>query len=483
MDQSNFSLRQKVFSKYGQKKIPEAFFIGLLIFLSYCAFFTPNFLISIPVAIFPIFIFRLFWIDGEANVIFWGMMMQWLSASTQLLYCNILGITLAERMKQSIFPGELMEYATLLSILGLFFFALGVFIIIRKLPILKISDALTEYSPKKVLTFYAAFSVFKYITSAAIWAFPSVVQFIYFFLYIKWGFFLVAFYTVHKRAPNLKAYLYLIIGVEVILSFSSFFADNFTNIVFYTILGLLTVQPKLDPKAYIFIGIGGVGLLHFMILWTAIKPEYRSYVSKGQNVQSVLVSRTESNTKFFELISNVGDAQYQVGIDKLVDRLGYIQYFGAALEYVPKTVPHQNGAIYWKAIQHYLVPRFLNPDKAVLDDSKHTAEFTGIVVSGADDASSFSLGYIADAYIDFGPLLMFPALLLFGSLFGIFYKFFIRKSPNVFWQWICVGPFFLLININGTDTTKALGWVLIYSLTVALTRKQLIKRLDPLMRK
>ena len=43
-------------------------------------------------------------------------------------------------------------------------------------------------------------------------------------------------------------------------------------------------------------------------------------------------------------------------------------------------------------------------------------------------------------------------------------------------------PFFLLININGADTKKALGWVLIYFLVVAIVRKQLIKRLDPMMR-
>jgi hypothetical protein len=118
----------------------------------------------------------------------------------------------------------------------------------------------------------------------------------------------------------------------------------------------------------------------------------------------------------------------------------------------------------------------------VLDDSKHTREFTGIGVSDADSATSFSLGYIADAYIDFGPIYMHVILFFFGALFGVFYKFLYTKAPNEIWSWILTVPFFLLININGADTKKALGWVLIYFLVVAIVRKQLIKRLDPLMR-
>lgn len=468
--------------QYGKKKIPIAFLGFILIYLSYCLLFTPNFLVSIPVAFFPLFAYKLFWIDNKPNVLFWGMMMQWLSASTQLLYCNILQITLEEKMRDTSFPAEMMEYATLLSLVALYFFAAGMFIAIRKIIIENIEDCLSNYSPKKVLILYIVISIIIYLTSTLIWAFQAAVQYIYFFFYIKWGFFLITFYIIHKKAPLLRSYLYGFIGLEILLSFTSFFAGDFLNIASFMILAIVALQPKLNARSYIVIISSAALLVHMLILWTSVKGEYRNFVSAGVSGQSVNVSRGEANEKLFDLVSNVDGPKYQEGVEKFVDRLGYIQYFGASLDYVPRVVPYQNGQIYLGAVQHYLVPRFINPDKPILDDSKHTTEFTGIQVSGMEQATSFSLGYIADAYIDFGPFYMFPLLFAFGYLFGFFYKYLAGKSPNELWVWVLTGPFFLLININGTDTKKALGWILIYFLTVAIVRKQLIKRIDPFIR-
>lgn len=482
MQHPSIIISPTVTMRFGSKKIPKLFYIFTLAYLSYCLLFTPNFLISIPVALFPLFAFKLFWIDKQPNVLFWGMMMQWLYASMQLLYANLLQVTLEERLEDGVFPAKRMDDATLLSVIGLYFFGLGLFLAIRKLKILDIREVLDYYSPRKIFMLYVIASVIIYFTAPLIWFFPSIVQYVYFFFYIKWGFFIIAFYVVHKRARHFRKYLYGFIALEIVLSFSSFFAGGFINIATYTFVAVLLLQPKLTFRSYLFITAGAVVLFHFMILWTAIKGEYRSFVSKGKRVQAVLVSREESNAKFVELISNVSGKQYEEAIVRLVDRIGYIQFFGAALDYVPDKKPFQQGQIYLSAVQHYLVPRFINPNKAVLDDSKHTSEFTGIKVSGMSEASSFSLGYVADAYIDFGPFYMFLVLFAFGYLFGIFYKYLARKSPNELWVWILTGPFFLLVNIYGTDTKKALGWILIYFLTVAVLRKQLIKRIDPFIR-
>jgi len=468
--------------RYGQKKVPQGFYLVIFGYLTYCLFFTPNFWTTLPVALYPLFAFRLLWVDKQPNVLFFGMMMQWLSASTQILYSNIINITLEERVKDTAFPGYEMDNATVLSLTGLFFFTFGLYWVIRKIQLKTIDEALSFYSPKKVLRVYVCVSVTIYFTQGIIWNFPSVVQYFYFFFFIKWGFFIVAFYIIHKKAPLLRTSLYGILTVEVLLSFASFFAGEFVNIASFIVLGFILLQPKLTIRSYLFIAIGGGCVLYFLILWSAVKPEYRSYVSNGQLGQSVQVSRFDANSKLYDLITNVNDDQYSHAIETFVDRLGYIQYFAASLDHVPKNVPYQNGTIYLSAVQHYLVPRFLNPNKAVLDDSKHTTEFTGIQVSGAETATSFSLGYIADAYIDFGPIYMNLILFAFGGVFGFFYRYLYTKSINEFWVWIVTAPFFLLININGADTKKALGWILIYFLVVAIVRKQLTKRIDPLMR-
>lgn len=469
--------------RFGTAQVPRLFYFIALLYLMYTLMFTSNFLLTIPIVLFPILAFKLLWVKGQHNVLFWGIMMQWLSISTQLLYSNFLGITIEERGEEDKFPGYMMDDATLFSIIGLFAFTLGVYFAVKKINNKSIDDCIDNYDPKKILLLYALISITVFLSSALIWSFPAIVQYVFFFFYLKWGFFIVTFIIIQKRKLLLKNLLYAIVGLEIMLSFASFFAGNFINVVGFLVLGIITLQPKLNIRASLILLISFVGLLHIFIIWTAIKNEYRTFVKAGQNTQTVVVSRAEAVDKLWSLATNVNDGQYQDGLVKLVDRIGYIQYFAATLDYVPNKTPHQNGDIYLAAIQHYLVPRFINPDKKALDDSKHTQQFTGIGVSGVESATSFSLGYIADAYIDLGEIYMHVLLFAFGTLFGFFYKQLYNKSANELWSWIVVIPFFLLLNINGKDTAKALGALLVYSITVLLLRNILYKFLDPLIRK
>jgi hypothetical protein len=482
MDKSNLRISHVAVAGFGEKKVPMTFFGIVIVYLFYCAFFTPNFQVTFLVAIFPLFLYRLLWIDRQPNVLFWGIMLQWLTSVTQLLYCNFLSITLEERAKKSGLIGSRLEDATTYSLIGLYVFTFGLYLIIKNIKHQNIDLFLPLYSPKRVLYFYIGVSIFFFLTSSVIWYFTSFVQYFYFFAYIKWGFFVITFYIVNKNAPSFRLLLYIFIAFEVILSLASFFAGNFLNIFCYLFLSLVLVQPKIKIRFKFFIVLVLIGVTHLLILWSAIKVDYRSYVASGKVTQSIQVSRTEAIDELASLISNVDEQQYKRGIEAFVDRLGYINFFAAALEYVPEKVPHQNGDIYFSAVNHYLIPRFLNPNKKQLDDTKHTQYFTGMNLSGSESATSFSLGYIADAYIDFGPYYMYIILFFFGVLFGIFYKFLYTKSLNEIWSWIFTVPFFLLININGMDTNKALGWILIYFLVISIVRKQLIKRLDPLMR-
>jgi hypothetical protein len=468
--------------RYGQKKIPLVLSVSVFIYLCYCLVYTPNFILTIPVVLFPLLAFRLFWIDNHPNVLFWGVMLQWLSASTQLLYSNFLGVTLAERMKEYSFPASKMEMATLLSIVGLFAFSLGLFVAVRRLRFSTIDSLLDSYSPKNIFMAYISSSLLVYLTTNLIWVLGGFVQYVYLFFYIKWGFFMVAFYVIHKRAPFLKWYFYGFVVLEIFLGLNSFFAREILLIAMFSFLAAVQVQSKLNAKFYIIVIVGLLLLVNYLVIWSAIKGDYRKYVSKGKFTQSVLVSKEDARSKYFTLITNVNEKQYQEGIEQFVNRLGYIQFFAACLDYVPRKVPHQDGRVYLSALQHYFVPRFLNPDKEVLDDSKHTSEFTGLRLSGAKKATSFSLGYIADAYVDFGYFYMFPLLCAFGWLFGFSYRYLKQRSSNELWAWILTSPFILLLNINGADTKKALGGLLIYFLTVAILRKFLIKAVDPFLR-
>lgn len=442
---------------------------------------SPNFLITIPVLLYIPFIFQLFYVPGNANVLFWGLVYQWTSVSAHLLYCNILGITLEDFFASTVFPAALMEFTVFLSITGLFTFSFGIYWAIRFLNIQITDDSWKKYNPIKLLQTYVIISLIIYSMQGIIWAFPGLVQYFYFLFYIKWGFFLVTFISIFKKAPGLRLIMIGIIGIEFILGLSTFFASSFINILLFSIIAFTAVTPKINLFRGVLILIMALGIFHFAVLWTTSKRDYRSYVNEGKASQTVTVSNDEARSKLIELVSSVDEKTYRKGVEELINRTGYIQFFAASIRYVPDKLPHENGGVYWAAISHFFIPRFINPDKPALDDTKHTNKYTGIKFSGVKSATSFSLGSFADAYIDFGSTLMFVPIFLFGYLIGLFYKFFYLKAYNNIWGLIFTAPFFFLINVYGADTAKALGFILIYFVTVAFLSRFLMKFIDPLI--
>ncbi len=465
---------------FGKSKIPINLWIGIIITLVLSFLWSPDFLLCVPVFLYIPFVYKLFFIKGNTNVLFWGLIFQWASVSIQPIYCTILGIPINTLFVNTVFPAELMEYTNYLSIIGVYFYSLGIFVVVRKVKIALPEQIWDQYDPKKIFQVYIIVSVIINASQIAIWAFPNLVQYLVFLFYIKWGFFLVAFVSIFKRAPELKIFLFAVLGIEFLLGLSSFFASNFMNILLFSIIAYSSISRKISYwQGILFTIMAGV-LFHFAVLWTASKKDYRAYISQGQRTQSVNVSKDAARNKLLELIVKVDAKTYNNAIEDMVNRIGYVQYFAAAVRFVPEKIPFEEGKVYLDAISHYLVPRFINPDKEILDDSKHTNKYTGLGVSGRIQGTSFSLGSFADAYIDFGPIFMFVPIFLFGCMIGFFFKKLCKKN---LWGAILTGPFFLLINIYGADTTKALGFVLIYFLVIYIVNRSLINLIDPMMRK
>ena len=464
---------------YGKAKIPFSIIVFIFAALILIFMLSPNFLLALPIFLYIPFVYRLFYIKGNTNVLFFGLLIQWLAVSIQLIYCVIMGMPLNDLFKTTIFPAELMEYTNYLSVFGIYFYTLGIYVVVRKLKIV-IPDKIWDiYDPRKIFQVYIVVSLIINASQAAIWAFPNLVQYFFFFFYIKWGFFLITFISIFKRAPDLKIFMFLVIGVEFVLGLSSFFASNFINILIFSLIAYASLSQKISfVKGAVFVVLGAL-FLHMAILWTASKTSYRTFLNKGQLSQSVTVSKEEARKKLLELIVQVDVRTYNLALEDLINRVGYVQYFAAAVRMVPSRIPYEDGKLYLAAIGHYLVPRFINPDKEILDDSKHTNKYTGLGLSGRSRATSFSLGSFADAYIDLGPFFMFIPIFLFGTMVGLFFKLLYKDN---LWGIILTGPFFLLIPIYGIDTTKALGFFLIYFLVIYVLKRSLIKFIDPLLR-
>ena len=109
--------------------------IGLVIFLVFTMVWSPNIELMIPIVLYIPFIYRLFYIKGNSNIIFWGLFLQWLNVSIQVIYCTIRGYGLKTMFNKTIFPADLMDYTDFLSIYGMFFFAFGLYQAVKKLKV------------------------------------------------------------------------------------------------------------------------------------------------------------------------------------------------------------------------------------------------------------------------------------------------------------------------------------------------------------
>jgi len=105
-------------------------------------------------------------------------------------------------------------------------------------------------------------------------------------------------------------------------------------------------------------------------------------------------------------------------IEAFVERVSYITFFSRVLDYVPEHEPYADGELLGMALANTTMPRFLFPEKPVLEsDSVYTRRFTGIVVDEVE--TSISIGYMAEFYADWGVRGMFLSIFLYGCWIGL----------------------------------------------------------------
>lgn len=128
------------------------------------------------------------------------------------------------------------------------------------------------------------------------------------------------------------------------------------------------------------------------------------------------------------------------------------------MDMVPANIPYQHGAVWGQTIQFVAVPRMLNPNKGTLDNSVKASKYTGIPFSGASRGVSFSLGYFADCYVDFGIPGMFVALAVIAFIFAKIYRFFLLKATgNIVINYAIIIAFFVQFSFFEMDGTFMFG--------------------------
>lgn len=365
------------------------------------------------------------WRQGEPPILMLVFGYQWLQAAIALFYGNLLGVSAASWTEH----GGQHETAILLLLNGLNVLALSIRAGAGRLNV-GLSDrlrSLVSAHPQK--TWFMVYAFTWVFSQACLWGTSlsaGLYQPLLFLSQIKWaGFFLVTLSTFSMPGQPKMLWLVAFI-VELATSVGGYFS-SFSDIFFYTLVSIAACRVRLGARTLFPLIIVGSVMLVFGIVWSGVKKEYRQYVSAGLDAQVVTIGYTERIQKLTELVSEMDGAAMGKATDTLISRMMYFEFFGLVLDRVPSGTPHTGGELWGQALTLPFTPRLLFPDKPKIDDTELTSRFTGIHAAAWSNDVSISMGYMAEAYIDFGPVLMYVAIAALGLAMGGIYRWLLSQ--------------------------------------------------------
>lgn len=425
--------------------------------------------------------FKLMWRVNEPKHLLVNLVLNWMVVSILLPYGAIFQKPLIEL---SIYKSDTLLYATWLAVFSQVFYLLGIYLPIRNLVVTqmgKLQLVLSRYDGKKLFTAYFAYSFFTAILTPLLLG-VSGGQMLMGLVYFKWVF--LTFLIIHTSIiPSNAKYVILFVSFEILLSFSGFWA-SFKDYILVAIGAFFTLNRKISARAFIATLMTVMVTFFIFVVWSASKGKYRAFLTGGERSQNVVQTNQLNNiVVLWDIVSNDFSsenfsASFERGRDALVYRISYVEYFALALKQVPTFLPHENGQILQDAIEHVIKPRILFPDKKAIYDSDLTSKYTGISFAGKDEGVSFSLGAVAESFIDFGPVNMFLPIFFFGLLFGLMYKTLLLKGYNIVWGICYSAPLFQYAWMFPVPGTKLLGWSITYFVNFYLINRYLVKYLD-----
>lgn len=422
---------------------------GLLVLLMLSQLFFSNAIyLTIGALVFGFIIIRL-QIPYKPSVFTIIFLYHFIQISAWVWMVNYVGVNMNYKSPHS-------GLAILLAYLGLMVLLGPVIYFNNKLPNVSLAT-LKKHADKLSIqkTFIAYVVAFFSMNAlgAAAFSFAGLTQVIYSLVNIKWFFFLLFGFQVILKKKMIKEFV-IFVGIEFALGFFSFFSD-FKTVFFFLACLFLTFLVKVSLKQLSFAIVGVIFMAFMGITWTSIKGEYRSYLNQGSKTQTVQVSQSGALDKLLELSEQETDTSSAISF---FERLQYTWHIAKSMDHVPSVVPYQDGANWWASISFALTPRFFNPDKPMYEASKKATKYTGINYLGSAQGVSFSLGYFADGYVDFGYFGMFIPLFFIGLAYGISYFYFLRhSSTNLVFNYAVVGALFMEFNALEMDSTYFAG--------------------------
>jgi hypothetical protein len=425
----------------------------------------PNFLLALLSVAVLIAGCLLLWRPGEPPILLFTFAYPWLQGSIAIFHANWLGVDVAQ---YSEYRGD-MNSAIVMSLTGLLALAVGMRLGAgpRRMGDEHAARGIALSQPiRRWLRLYVLSWALSFAALSFAWVMPGLTQPMLALAGMRWVFFFmlgVACFTQGRglSGPFLAAFL-----LELSAGIGTYFSD-FKTVFFITFFAALASRTRLSPRTLLGTGLLFVMAVTLAVVWGAIKGEYRTFVSGGEAAQIVTVDYTTRLTKLYELAAGLDSERLTSAVNQLLRRLTYVEFFSAVLVYVPANIPHSGGAILWDAVTRPFMPRLLFADKDVIDDTARTNMYTG-GLAGEDEGVSISLGYVAEAYIDFGSFGMFAVLFGIGLFYGLIYRWLSRWRRSRGLLGVAVAAAVLAgVGPLETSFTKAFGSVIV-SLIVAV---------------
>ena len=367
------------------------------------------------------------------GIVPFGIVMQWVQVFAFILWMNFGDFDINYLSPKA-------STALLLSCGGLILISMILHLVVKKLGMptreYMESEAM-KVNDKKLLVLYVISTVFLTSIGFVLGSTSGFAQILVSIADFKWIFLLWYGYVIWIKKKN-RIYLLYIVLYEFASGFYSYFS-SFKEVIFFVIILAITFTVDVKLKQFLRASAIIIILIPLILSWSVIKGDYRNFLSQGQRVQTVSVSREAAYSKLGEQFKTLRWDQFKLATNMTLYRLQYVYHFALAMERVPSITPYQNGEVWGANVMNVLKPRLLFPDKGIYDASVKTSKFTGRKFAGTQQGAAFSLGYFVDGYVDFGPVGMFIPIALIALIVGLVYRtLYLQTQLNLFFRFAII---------------------------------------------
>lgn len=420
-----------------------------------------------------VFMFLLLWRNYRPGIVLFAFLMQWLQVITYVVWMNILD-------KDINFLSPHADIAVVMSCIGLLVMAAVVSKGISGLSVPTRKDFAHEaakINERKMLYLYLGSTLFLTSIGFVFGLSSGFTQILITLSSLKWIFFLVYGYVAWINRKN-RGILTIMIIYEFTTSLYSYFS-SFKHVILIVIILAITFITTITVRQIIY-GLLIAFLLGFLgVTWSAIKGDYRKYVSQGQRQQVVAVSREEALGKIGEQVSNLNSRQYELAMMMTLYRLQYVYHLAKTMDRVPKVLPHENGKLWAENLGFVLMPRILFPGKPIFDATQKTNKYTGLNYGGFSKGTSFGIGYFADCYIDFGYAgMVIPLILLALFVVVIYWAYYRLVTLNILLRYALINVTLFNFTSFESDGIIVIGRLLVTFLVFWILARTIFPRMQ-----